>query len=101
MPTQFYNSLVKAIGIQQEVQELRKRFTSSNHHVRLANVVPSYDALVLAEIFELAAREVVFVMETATEAERLYDDLVKLLSEESVILFAEAEQHSRMAKALK
>ena len=72
----------------------------SDSKLRFSNVAPSFDALLAAEIFSETKREIFITVETTTDAERLYDDLVKLLGEQSVVLFSHVEHHSKISQAL-
>ncbi|MBS1904674.1 MAG: transcription-repair coupling factor [Bacteroidetes bacterium] len=71
-----------------------------NTRIRLANVFASFDAVVVSEIFANSQREILLTTETTADAERLYDDLVKLIGEESAVLFARIEHQSKVTAAL-
>jgi transcription-repair coupling factor (superfamily II helicase) len=64
----------------------------------LTNIVPSLDSLVVAYAFTTEARPLLLLVEDASEAERLYDDLARLLDEESLALFSEGAHASLLKR---
>jgi transcription-repair coupling factor (superfamily II helicase) len=60
----------------------------------ITNLVPSLDALLVAHAFVNESRPMLLIVEEASEAERLYDDLARLVDEESLALFSEGAHAS-------
>lgn len=64
----------------------------------LTNLPPSLDAIVAAHTFIKSARSVLLLVEDAETAERLYDDLARLIEEDQLALFSEGAHSSLLAK---
>jgi transcription-repair coupling factor (superfamily II helicase) len=60
----------------------------------ITNLVPSLDALLVAHAFAEESRPFLLIVEEASDAERLYDDLARLVDEESLALFSEGAHAS-------
>ncbi len=60
----------------------------------LTNLVPSLDALLVAHAFTSESRPFLVLVEEAAEAERLYDDLARLVEEDKLALFSEGAHAS-------
>ena len=65
-----------------------------NGETVITNLVPSLDALLVAHAFAEESRPLLLIVEEASEAERLYDDLARLVDEESLALFSEGAHAS-------
>ncbi len=65
-----------------------------NGETVITNLVPSLDALIVAHAFAQESRPFLLIVEEASEAERLYDDLARLVDEESLALFSEGAHAS-------
>jgi transcription-repair coupling factor (superfamily II helicase) len=74
------------------------RFAQSLHgengETVITNLVPSLDALLVAHAFVEDSRSFLLIVEEATEAERLYDDLARLVDEVNLALFSEGAHAS-------
>ncbi len=66
----------------------------SNGETVITNLVPSLDALLVAHAFAEESRPFLLIVEEASEAERLYDDLARLVDEEHLALFSEGAHAS-------
>jgi len=64
----------------------------------LTNLVPSMDALLVAHCYTSEQRPFLILVEEASQAERLYDDLARLLDEESLALFSEGAHASLLKR---
>ena len=62
------------------------------------NLVPSLDALLAAHAYTVTGRGFLLLVEEAEQAERLYDDLARLLDEEKLALFSEGAHASLLAR---
>jgi len=60
----------------------------------ITNLVPSLDAMLVARAFSSESRPILLLVEEASQAERLYDDLARLLDEEHLALFSEGAHAS-------
>lgn len=98
--TPLFKTLTQLTAPLGQTKELLVHLKDDRSKWRLSNVVPSFDALLTAQIFDNTQREILIVAETVLEAERVYDDLARLLGEEQVVLFARVEHRSSVTKAL-
>ena len=64
----------------------------------LTGLVPSLDALLVAHAARKESRPVLLIVEDASQAERLYDDLARLLEEEQLALFSEGAHASLLKR---
>ena len=64
----------------------------------LTNLVPSLDALLVAIAANSDGRPALIIAEDAAQAERLYDDLARLLDEEQLALFSEGAHASLLKR---
>jgi len=64
----------------------------------LTNIPASLDALLISHAFITLHRGILIVTEDADNAERLYDDLARLLEEDQLTLFSEGAHASLLAK---
>ena len=80
----------KLEGYQQFVEQVRHEQSERF----ITNFVPSLDALVIAHAFTDLSKPFLLLVEEAAQAERLYDDLARLLSEENIALFSEGAHAS-------
>ena len=67
---------------------------TGNSETVITNLVPSLDALLVAHAFAGESKPFLLIVEEASEAERLYDDLARLVDEESLALFSEGAHAS-------
>ncbi len=65
-----------------------------NGETVITNLVPSLDALIVAQAFTEESRPFLLIVEEASEAERLYDDLARLIDESQLALFSEGAHAS-------
>ena len=64
----------------------------------LAGLVPSLDAVLAALAAAEESRPVLLIVEDASQAERLYDDLARLLEEDNLALFSEGAHASLLKR---
>ncbi len=76
------------------IKEADSERSPSTQETVITNLVPSLDALLVAHAFAEGSRPFLLIVEEAVEAERLYDDLARLLDEESLALFSEGAHAS-------
>lgn len=64
----------------------------------ITNIPPSLDALVASYLLQTQSKPLLLLTEDAETAERLFDDLARLLGEESLALFSEGAHASLLAR---
>ncbi len=80
--------------------DLSERLRTGATRLRISGMQPSFDALTLTYLFHELKRTIFIVSESTAETERLYDDLARLIPEESIVLFSQVERRSSVSKAL-
>ena len=72
--------------------------SGTNPDTYLANIVPSLDAAMVATVVQAKTRPVLLLVEDAVQAERMYDDLARLLDEDALALFSEGAHASLLKR---
>src|SRR5207249_1497856 len=79
-------------------EALTNNRTDRSDRTYLTNVVASLDALLIGHSFLTEGRPFLLLVEEAAEAERMYDDLARLLDEEKLALFSEGAHASLLKR---
>jgi transcription-repair coupling factor (superfamily II helicase) len=95
--TPLYKLLAPLVKELPATRELIGAFGASGETF-VTNIPASLDALVAAYLRELQAKPLLLLTEDAESAERLYDDLARLLGEEALALFSEGAHASLLAR---
>ncbi len=96
--TPLYRSIKPIIHSLDGSERVREALKKKAPLTTITNLPPSLDALLAADLFTSTHRSVFILAEDAEAAERLYDDLARLLEEESLALFSEGAHASLLAK---
>ncbi|HET6510577.1 MAG TPA: DEAD/DEAH box helicase, partial [Candidatus Kapabacteria bacterium] len=96
--TPLYRSLKPIIHSLDGAERVREALKKKRELLTITNLPPSLDALLAADLFTSTHRPVFILAEDAEAAERLYDDLARLLEEDSLALFSEGAHASLLAK---
>jgi len=92
--TPLYRLLSPLVTALPAYADFRKAITGEGDSIYLTNLVPSLDAVLIASAFEKESRSLALIVEEAQDAERLYDDLARLLDEEHLALYSEGAHAS-------
>ncbi|MEO6939799.1 MAG: transcription-repair coupling factor [Candidatus Kapaibacterium sp.] len=98
--TSLYKSLRPTIDSLPAMHNLLQKIKSGNatEEIALTNIPASLDAVTIAHTFITLHRGLLVLTEDAESAERLYDDLARLLEEDRLALFSEGAHASILAK---
>ncbi len=99
--TPLYKSLSHIIQSLPAMSDIRTAISNEGQKYSLTNLPSSLDALLFAHIYGEENRNTLIVFEEAKDAERAFDDLAKLLGEESLVLFSQVAQHSSIKQELR
>ncbi len=90
--------VLKGLSSYEQFRDALRTVRAGSTDTYLTNLVPSLDALVVANAFNAERRSFLLLVEEAEQAERLYDDLARLLDEEHLALFSEGAHASLLAR---
>jgi transcription-repair coupling factor (superfamily II helicase) len=96
--TPLYRSIKPIIHTLDGSERVREALKKKRDLTTITNLPPSLDALLAADLFTSTHRPLFILAEDAEAAERLYDDLARLLEEDSLALFSEGAHASLLAK---
>ncbi|MDP4200050.1 MAG: transcription-repair coupling factor [Bacteroidota bacterium] len=98
--TPFYRLLSPLLKELPAFESLRRALKGmdASAEMHLTNIPASLDSLVVASACEALARPFLLLSEDAETAERLYDDLARLMGEERLALFSEGAHASLLAR---